>query len=254
MSEVNGKPEAPAAPTVPAGTDTQPQQPEQPANPTVEASPEVQAYLKGLGLEGVPVTAELNKVAEAGLKQKSSVSKLSFEKQELLARLASQGKDTTDPEPEKPTEPAPTQPVEPQPKTTTNPGVSDNELFDLARMIQTDFPEIASQGEDGSLFAELRQLGYFTPQGINKKAVYDYLNVKNAQAKELRELREFKEQHSQPDPRMNPAYNPAPGMQFDDNRQMDSQLAHAIVYRGDRNNKRYNEALEFIRKDMLSRS
>lgn len=251
MSEVNGKPEAPEQPTAPAGTDAQPTQ--QPANPTVEASPEVQSYLKGLGLEGVPVTQELVKVAEAGLKQKSSVSKLSFEKQELLARLASQGKDTSDPEPEQPTPPVTPTPQVTEPMTQTKPGVSDNELFDLARMIQTDFTEIAPQAEDGSLFAELRQLGYFTPQGINKKAVYDYLNAKNMQAKELRELREFKASHSQPDPSANPMYNPAPGMQFDDNTKMDSQLAHAIVYSGDRTNKRYNEALEFIRKDMLNR-
>lgn len=249
MSDINGKPEAPAAPTEPAGTDTQTQQPEQPANPTVEASPEVQAYLKGLGLENTQLTPEFLKVAEAGLKQKTSVSKLSFEKQELLARLASQGKDTTDPV-EPPTEPAP----QPRQQETPTPGVSDNELFDLARMIQTDFSEIAPQAEDGSLFAELRQLGYFTPQGINKKAVYDYLNAKNAQAKELRELREFKASHSQPDPNSNPMYNPAPGVTFDENTKMDSRLAHAIVYRGDRSNKRYGEALEFIRKDLLTRN
>lgn len=253
MSENIGKPENPSENTDPAGTGAPNPDQGQPANPTVEASPEVQAYLKGLGLENVQLSPEFVKVAEAGLKQKASVSKLSFEKQELLARLASQNKDTTDPvEPE----PAPAAPA-PQPPAPVNPtptpGVSDNDLFDLARMIQTDFPEIASQGEDGSLFAELRQLGYFTPRGINKQAVYDYLSAKNAQAKELRELREFKEQHSQPNPNNNPMYNPAPGMQFSDDRKMDSQMAHAIVYRGDVSNKRYNEALEFIRKDLLNR-
>ena len=94
-----GKPEnAPVQPTEPAGTGTQPTE-QKPANPTVEMSDSVKSYLKGLGLEGVQATPELVKVAEAGMKQKESVSRKSQEVETLLARLASQGKDTSEPEP-----------------------------------------------------------------------------------------------------------------------------------------------------------
>lgn len=257
MSELNGKPEAPAQTTEPAGTGTQSEQTQQPANPTVEASPEVQSYLKGLGLDQAPLTAELVKVAEAGMKQKSSVSKLSFEKEQLLAKLSSQGQDLTIPEqqpqePQQPAQPTPPTPApQPMEQTTQTRGVTDNELFDLSRMIATEFSEIAPQAEDGSLFRELRQLGYFTANGIDKKSVYDYLKVRNDQAKELRELREFKQKYSQPDPSNNPAYNAQPGVNLGYTGDMNSQVAHAIVMSGDQSNKRYGEALEFLRKAAL---
>lgn len=254
MSEVNGKPEAPEQTTTPAGTGMQPTQSEQPANPTVEASDEVRSYLKGLGLESVPVTEELVKVAEAGMKQKASVSKLSFEKEQLLAKMTSRGEYATVPE-QKPAENK-TEPETPSatPQTPTEDvqmtrGVSDNDLFDLSRMIATEFKEIAPLAEDGSLFRDLRQLGYFTSRGIDKKAVYDYLAQRNAQAQELRELREFKAKYSQPNPNSNPAYNAQPGVNLGYTGEMTGQIAHDIVMSGDRSNKRYGEALEFLRKE-----
>lgn len=252
MSELNGKPEAPEQTTTPEGAGVQTEQTQQPANPTVEASDEVRSYLKGLGLDQAPLTQELVKVAEAGMKQKSSVSKLSFEKEQLLAKLSSQGADTTIPEPEdtaQQTQPAPApQPTE-QPTQTR--GVTDNELFDLSRMIATEFAEIAPQAEDGSLFRELRQLGYFTSNGIDKKAVYDYLMVRNNQAKELRELREFKQKYSQANPDNNPVYNAQPGVNLGYTGDMNADFAHSLVMSGDRTNKRYGEALEFLRKAAL---
>lgn len=252
MSENNGKPEAPAENTAPAGTDAQTQQPQQPANPTVEASPEVQSYLKGLGLENAPVTAELVKLAEAGMKQKASVSRLSLEKEQLLAKMTSQG--VQEPEYKAP-ESQPEQPQQPTeaPQTQTPPqmtsrGVTDNDLFDLSRMIATEFQEIAPLAEDGSLFKDLRQLGYFTNEGIDKKAVYDYLNARNAQAKELRELREFKQKYGQPDPNNNPAYNAQPGVQLGYTGEMTYDIAHSIVLSGNTTNPRYAEAVDTLRK------
>lgn len=258
MSENIGKPEAPVENTAPAGTEAQPQQPQQPANPTVEASPEVQSYLKGLGLENTPVTAELVKLAEAGMKQKASVSRLSLEKEQLLAKITSQGQQIpeTPPEPQTPPE-TPQQPLEAAPQTqtqTTSPasrGVTDNDLFDLSRMIATEFQEIAPLAEDGSLFKDLRQLGYFTTEGIDKKAVYDYLSARNAQAKELRELREFKQKYGQPDPNANPAYNAQPGVQLGYTGEMTYDIAHSIVLSGNTTNPRYAEAVDTLRKKAM---
>lgn len=245
-----GKPEtAPVQPTEPVGTGAQPTE-QTPANPTtVEMSDSVKSYLKGLGLEGVSATPELVKVAEAGMKQKESVSRKSQEVETLLARLASQGKDAS--EPSEPTSPAPVEPTPaPTPtEQTAQIGVSDNDLFDLARMVTTDFKELSESAQDGSLFRELRQLGYFTSKGIDKKAVYDYLAVKNAQAQELRELREFKEKYSQPDPKANPMYNATPGINMAG--EMTHDMAHAIVLSGDTNNKRYTEALTYLRREQL---
>ena len=249
-----GKPEnAPAQPTEPVGTGTQPAE-QTPANPTVEMSDSVKSYLKGLGLEGVQATPELVKVAEAGMKQKESVSRKSQEVETLLARLASQGKDTSEPAPitsseEQTTTPqtAPTQPQKPT-ETTAQIGVSDNDLFDLARMVTTDFKELSESAQDGSLFKELRQLGYFTSKGIDKKAVYDYLAGKNAAAQELRELREFKEKYSQPNPNANPIYNATPGINMEGT--MDHNLAHTIALQGPQS-KRYQEAISFLRKEVL---
>lgn len=250
-----GKPDtAPVQPTEPVGAGAQPTE-QNTANPTVEMSDSVKSYLKGLGLEGVQATPELVKVAEAGMKQKESVSRKSQEVETLLARLASQGKDTSEPEsitsgyennqPQQTSQP--TQPQKPT-ETTGQIGVSDNDLFDLVRMVTTDFKELSDSAQDGSLFKELRQLGYFTSKGIDKKAVYDYLAGKNAAAQELRELREFKDKYSQPNPNANPMYNATPGINMEGT--MDHNLAHSIALQGPQS-KRYNEALAFLRKEVL---
>lgn len=247
-----GKPEnAPVQPTATPGSEAQ-QTEQKPANPTVEMSDSVKSYLKGLGLDGVQATPELIKVAEAGMKQKESVSRKSQEVETLLARLASQGKDTTEPESITSSEPAqqPVTPTEPQKPTESNAqiGVSDNDLFDLARMVTTDFKELSESAQDGSLFRELRQLGYFTSKGIDKKAVYDYLAGKNAAAQELRELREFKQKYSQPNPNANPMYNATPGINMEGT--MNHDMAHAIALQGPQS-KRYQEAVAYLRKEVL---
>lgn len=250
-----GKPEnVPVQPTATPGSEAQPTE-QKPANPTVEMSDSVKSYLKGLGLEGVQATPELVKVAEAGMKQKESVSRKSQEVETLLARLASQGKDTSEPENitsgEEQTQPQQTtQPTQPQmpTETTGQIGVSDNDLFDLARMVTTDFKELSESAQDGSLFKELRQLGYFTSKGIDKKAIYDYLAGKNAAAQELRELREFKEKYSQPNPNANPIYNATPGVNMEGT--MNHDLAHHIALQGPQS-KRYQEAISFLRKEVL---
>lgn len=247
-----GKPEnAPVQPTEPVGTGAQPTE-RTPANPTVEMSDSVKSYLKGLGLDGVQATPELIKVAEAGMKQKESVSRKSQEVETLLARLASQGKDTSEPEDITPSEPVYTSATSTQSQqpteTTGQIGVSDNDLFDLARMVTTDFKELSESAQDGSLFRELRQLGYFTSKGIDKKAVYDYLAGKNAAAQELRELREFKQKYSQPNPNANPMYNATPGINMEGT--MNHDLAHAIALQGPQS-KRYQEAVAYLRKEVL---
>jgi hypothetical protein len=249
-----GKPEnAPIQPTATPGSEAQPTE-QKPANPTVEMSDSVKSYLKGLGLEGVQATPELVKVAEAGMKQKESVSRKSQEVETLLARLASQGKDTSEPEPitssqEQTTTPQTTSTQFQQPTETTGQiGVSDNDLFDLARMVTTDFKELSESAQDGSLFRELRQLGYFTSKGIDKKAVYDYLAGKNAAAQELRELREFKQKYSQPNPNANPMYNATPGINMEG--AMNHDMAHAIALQGPQS-KRYQEAVAYLRKEVL---
>lgn len=253
MSEVNGKPDAPEQTTVPAGTETQSTQAEQPANPTVEASDAVKSYLKGLGLESAPISEELIKVAEAGIKQKASVSKLSLEKEQLLAQMTSRGEEPqfTEPEPEK--APELTQPATPATPTQeqTTKGVTANDLFDLSMMIQTNFPELVDEAQDGRLFKDLRQRGYFSATGINKKDIYDYLSQRNSDMKELRELREFKQKYSQPNPNTNPTYAPKPGVDLGYQGEMTKEFAHNLVMSGQRSNKRYGEALEFLRKDAM---
>lgn len=244
-----GKPEALQAPvTESQGSDTQLAE-QASAIPTVEMDDSVKSYLKGLGLENVQATPELVKVAQAGMKQKESVSKKSLEVEQLLARLASQGKDTNISAPAEPAQPQVEMPQEPAPAQTI--GVSDNDLFDLGRTIYTDFPELKEQAEDGSLFKELRQLGYFTSKGIDKRAVYDYLSVRNSSAKELRELREFKEKYSQPDPSNNPVYNAQPGFNLRPTDEMTAEAAHNIVLSGNSQNPRYAEALQFLRNKAL---
>lgn len=246
----NGEPVTPAAATDANATASQPAQGTVSANPAVEVPTEVKSYLKGLGLDNAQVTPEFLKLAEAGMKQKSSVSRLSLEKEQLLARLEGQGIHEATITEEEPREPEVQQPAAEEPKATGN--ISDNDLFRLSRTIATDFPELSDLAQDGSLFRELRQLGYFKASGINERETYNYLAAKNAQLKELRELREFKEQHSRVDTSTNPAYNPRPGLNMDGD--MNEQLARNIVYSGDTQNKRYQEAVHFLQDKLTKRS
>ena len=246
----NGEPVTPAAATDANATASQPAQGPVSANPAVEVPTEVKSYLKGLGLDNAQVTPEFLKLAEAGMKQKSSVSRLSLEKEQLLARLEGQGIHEATITEEEPREPEVQQPAAEEPKATGN--ISDNDLFRLSRTIATDFPELSDLAQDGSLFRELRQLGYFKASGINERETYNYLAAKNAQLKELRELREFKEQHSRVDTSTNPAYNPRPGLNMDGD--MNEQLARNIVYSGDTQNKRYQEAVHFLQDKLTKRS
>lgn len=246
----NGEPVTPAAATDANATASQPAQEPVSANPAVEVPTEVKSYLKGLGLDNAQVTPEFLKLAEAGMKQKSSVSRLSLEKEQLLARLEGQGIHEATITEEEPREPEVQQPAAEEPKATGN--ISDNDLFRLSRTIATDFPELSDLAQDGSLFRELRQLGYFKASGINERETYNYLAAKNAQLKELRELREFKEQHSRVDTSTNPAYNPRPGLNMDGD--MNEQLARNIVYSGDTQNKRYQEAVHFLQDKLTKRS
>ena len=246
----NGEPVTPAAATDANATASQPAQEPVSANPAVEVPTEVKSYLKGLGLDNAQVTPEFLKLAEAGMKQKTSVSKLSLEKEQLFARLEGQGVHETAPVEEEPREPEVQQPAAEEPKATGN--ISDNDLFRLSRTIATDFPELSDLAQDGSLFRELRQLGYFKASGINERETYNYLAAKNAQLKELRELQEFKEQHSRVDTSTNPAYNPRPGLNMDG--EMNEQLARSIVYSGDAQNKRYQEAVHFLQDKLTKRS
>ena len=246
----NGEPVTPAAATDANATASQPAQETVSANPAVEVPTEVKSYLKGLGLDNAQVTPEFLKLAEAGMKQKSSVSRLSLEKEQLLARLEGQGIHEATITEEEPREPEVQQPAAEEPKATGN--ISDNDLFRLSRTIATDFPELSELAQDGSLFRELRQLGYFKASGINERETYNYLAAKNAQLKELRELREFKEQHSRVDTSTNPAYNPRPGLNMDGD--MNEQLARSIVYSGDMHNKRYQEAVHFLQDKLTKRS
>ena len=246
----NGEPVTPAAATDANATASQLAQEPVSANPAVEVPTEVKSYLKGLGLDNAQVTPEFLKLAEAGMKQKSSVSRLSLEKEQLLARLEGQGIHEATITEEEPREPEVQQPAAEEPKATGN--ISDNDLFRLSRTIATDFPELSDLAQDGSLFRELRQLGYFKASGINERETYNYLAAKNAQLKELRELREFKEQHSRVDTSTNPAYNPRPGLNMDGD--MNEQLARNIVYSGDTQNKRYQEAVHFLQDKLTKRS
>ena len=246
----NGEPVTPAAATDANATASQPAQEPVSANPAVEVPTEVKSYLKGLGLDNAQVTPEFLKLAEAGMKQKSSVSRLSLEKEQLLARLEGQGIHENTIAEEEPREPEVQQPAAEEHKATGN--ISDNDLFRLSRTIATDFPELSDLAQDGSLFRELRQLGYFKASGINERETYNYLAAKNAQLKELRELREFKEQHSRVDTSTNPAYNPRPGLNMDGD--MNEQLARSIVYSGDTQNKRYQEAVHYLQDKLTKRS
>lgn len=243
----NGEPVAPAMPTEANAVATQAVQETTTANPEVEVPQEVKSYLKGLGLDNAQVTPEFLKLAEAGMRQKTSVSKLSLEKEQLLARL--EGVKTQPVEEVKQPEVQPMATVEPK---AENSSISDNDLFRFSRTIASDFPELNELAQNGDLFRELRQLGYFGANGINEREAYVYLSNKNAQLKELRELREFKEQAQQRDTAMNPSYNPRPGVSMD--AEMSEALARTIVYSGDVQNKRYQEAVSYLQNKLTNRS
>ena len=252
MSDV-AKPGTGEQPSVPASQDT-PATPPATAEPTVVLSEDQKAYLKGIGIEDVTSTEAIQKIIDTSIKQKSSVSKSSRELEELKARLASQGKpiDTNLDDHDGGTPPA----ADPQPSTTppagsdtpaaASNGVSDNDLFDLSRMFN-EFPELADEAQDGRIFGELRNLGYFGTAGINKQAIYNHLSAKNAQAKELRELREFKEKYSKPDPSSNPQPSQSVGVNL--NGEMDKDVARAIILSGPQS-QRYNEARQFLQKNL----
>lgn len=246
MSDV-AKPGTEGQPSAPASQDA-PATPPASAEPTVELSDDQKAYLKGIGIEDVTSPEAIQKILDTSIKQKSSVSKTSRELEELKARLASQGQPTDvapEEEPETPPVESTTQGGGDTPPTASN-GVSDNDLFDLSRMFN-EFPEIADEAQDGRIFGELRQLGYFGTKGINKQAIYNHLHAKNAQAKELRELREFKNSHSKPDPSANPS--PSANLGVNLNGEMNREVARAIILKGPQAD-RYDEARQFLQKNL----
>ena len=250
MSDV-AKPGKEGQPSAPASQDA-PATPPAPAEPTVELSDEQKAYLKGIGIEDVTSPEAIQKILDTSIKQKSSVSKSSREIEELKARLASQGKSTDveldDEEEDTPPaqSPSATPPSGSDTPPTASNGVSDNDLFDLTRMF-SEFPELADEAQDGRIFGELRQLGYFGTKGINKQAIYNHLSAKNAQAKELRELREFKANHEKPDPSSNPSPSSNAGLNL--NGEMNRDVARAIVLNGPKAD-RYEEARQFLQKNL----
>ena len=209
--------EAPAAPVA-----------DQQSNFLEALSEDGKAYLKGLGVESLDPQA-FAKIVDSSIKQKTSVSEKSRELEELRARLSSTGQDTavtTEPDPAPNTQPESV--TQPEPSTPVQGrGVTENDLFDLSTMINREFPELISEAADGRLFAELRQLGFFGVEGINKKQVYEHLSQKHATAKELKELREFKEKYSQPDPSTNPTYDPLTNVS--DERTKDRNWAQQVV-------------------------
>lgn len=187
------------------GTDSANGTPETPASQSLmeTLSDDQKAYLKGIGVESID-DVSVAKIIDTAIKQKASVSKSSREIAELKAMLSSRGQDTNEYEATPEPETTQTQrnyyddqtPERQQPTVGHSNGVTENDLFDLSLMIQNNFPELVPQATDGSLFDDLRIHGYFGVEGINKKAAYEYLSKKNADAKELRELREFKKSHS----------------------------------------------------------
>ena len=239
------QPSAPASQEAPANSPT-------PAEPTVELSDDQKAYLKGIGIEDLKSPEAIRKIIDTSIKQKSSVSKSARELEELRVRLSSQGKPVDYTPSEEQETPAPVTPPasadtggNDTPPAASN-GVSDNDLFDLSRMFN-EFPELADEAQDGRIFGELRQLGYFGTQGVNKQAIYSHLSAKNAQAKELRELREFKQNHSKPDPSGNPRPSDSIGLNLSG--EMNRDVARAIVLQGQKSD-RYQEARQFLQKNL----
>lgn len=225
---MNDQPENPTdqTPTEPQGQDTA---------KSIELTDSQASYLKGLNIEDPTDSESIIRIIDSAIKQKASVSRLSGDLSRANAKLA--GK------PEPPQEQQESEGT-PEPQTPSEPksGITDNDLFDLTQMV-VGFPELVNSAQDGSIFNELRQMGYFGTDGYNKKAVYDYLSKKNDSAKELRELREFKANHSTPNPADNPQLNSAPGLDLKG--EMNSALAREIVLTGQPAD-RVQEAITFL--------
>lgn len=227
---MNDQPENPTdqTPTESQGQDTA---------KSIELTDSQASYLKGLNIEDPTDSENIVKIIDSAIKQKASVSRLSGDLSRANAKLA--GKQ----EPETPQEQQENEGT-PEPQTPSEPklGITDNDLFDLTQMV-VGFPELVNSAQDGSIFNELRQMGYFSTDGYNKKAVYDYLSKKNDSAKELRELREFKANHSTPNPADNPQLNSAPGLDLKG--EMNPALAREIVLTGQPAD-RVQEAITFL--------
>lgn len=158
------------------------------------------SYMKGLGINEINAET-LQKLVHSGLAQKDSVSKLSREKAEYEAMLASRGESTVN----GPSNQSQSGPVESDAVVLETPvgestqelkqeqspaGVTKNDIWDLSLMINREFPELIDRAANGEIFNELTMRGYFGADGIDKKAVYEYLSRENATAKEFRELKE----------------------------------------------------------------
>lgn len=158
------------------------------------------SYMKGLGINEINAET-LQKLVHSGLAQKDSVSKLSREKAEYEAMLASRGESTVN----GPSNQSQSEPVESDAVVLETPvgestqelkqeqspaGVTKNDIWDLSLMINREFPELIDRAANGEIFNELTMRGYFGADGIDKKAVYEYLSRENATAKEFRELKE----------------------------------------------------------------
>lgn len=231
------KPEGTDAPTTPESNGA-PEANTPPAKPTLELSEEQASYLKGLGIEDPTDPEAISKIITSGLKQKASVARISNENEQLKTRLMGQ------PEPDTPPKEPEAQELD-TPKPASN-GVTENDLFDLSMMFMQ-FPELAEGAQDGTILNDLRQRGFISMNGIDKKAVYGYLSQENDRAKELRELREFKAKHSTPNPADNPQYDTHAGLDL--RGEMTKELARAIVVQG-AETERFQEAVLFLQKNL----
>lgn len=215
-----------------------------------------QNYLKSLGVTELTQDT-LAKIINSGIKQKDSVSKMSQEVESYKIQLESAGKRVEEAEEkasraQEPAEP-PVQSAQQQSTVEShddNKIISEDDLFMFARMIKTDFPALKEEAEDGRLFGELRQLGYFGVGGIKTKAAYEYLTKRNAQQAELNELREFKKKASQPVQGQAPSYEPT--YQLKESDKMTEEAARMIIAESitkhDENVPRLNEARQFLQR------
>lgn len=210
---------------------------------------ETQQYLKGLMISSLDEDS-IKKIIDAGMKQKQSVAKKSQELEELKAKYAGT--------PVKPAQiesdlPQPTVPQEPStPATQGNTErLTDNELFMLSDIIRRDFPELAESATDGSLFKEMRQLGYFN-EGLNLLATTEYLAGKHAVAKELKELRAFKAAQESLDPEDNPGYNPYSSLANTANKDVNwaNEVLNAAFSGGNVSADVYQEAIRIKRSSL----
>ena len=229
------KDEQPVTPTDQTSTDSQ----ETPTAPSLELTDSQASYLKGLNIEDPTDAESIVKIIDSAIKQKASVSRMSGELSRANAKLAGVPQQS-EAQPEHQEDRTPSEPQPPKQ------GISDNDLFDLTQMV-VGFPELVNSAQDGSIFNELRQMGYFGTDGYDKRSVHEYLSRKNDAAKELRELREFKEKHSTPNPAENPMLNAAPGLNLDG--EMNRELARQIVLTGEPA-ARVQEAIAFLQSKL----